>query len=117
MSSTVAVPNVLAKILEHKRGEIASAKVRRPVEQLQSELAGAPPVRGFVAALRAAIIRLWNDPGLAEAMGRRGREFIERHHTIEQFVESVRAAVEAVSGKTGSIRPFELEHPAIRETA
>lgn len=54
MSSTVAVPNVLAKILEHKRGEIAAAKLRRPVEQLQTELACAPPVRDFVAALRAA---------------------------------------------------------------
>lgn len=54
MSSTVAVPNVLAKILEHKRGEIAAAKLRRPVEQLQTELASAPPVRDFVAALRAA---------------------------------------------------------------
>lgn len=48
------VPNVLAKILEHKRGEIAAAKVARPAEQLQAELASAPPVRDFVAALRAA---------------------------------------------------------------
>lgn len=54
MSSTVAVPNVLAKILEHKRGEIAAAKIRRPVEQLQAKLAAAPPVRDFVAALRSA---------------------------------------------------------------
>ncbi len=54
MSSTVTVPNVLAKILDHKRGEIAAAKNRRPVEQLQAELAAAPPVRDFVAALRAA---------------------------------------------------------------
>ncbi len=48
------VPNVLAKILEHKRGEIAAAKVVRPAEQLQAELASAAPVRDFVAALRAA---------------------------------------------------------------
>jgi indole-3-glycerol phosphate synthase len=54
VSSTVAVPNVLAKILDHKRGEIAAAKARRPAEQLQAELAAAPPVRNFVAALRAA---------------------------------------------------------------
>jgi indole-3-glycerol phosphate synthase len=54
MSSTVTAPNVLAKILDHKRGEIAAAKLRRPVEQLQSELSAAQPVRDFVAALRAA---------------------------------------------------------------
>jgi indole-3-glycerol phosphate synthase len=54
MPSNVAVPNVLAKILDHKRGEIAAAKVRRPAEALQSDLSSAPPVRDFVAALRAA---------------------------------------------------------------
>lgn len=54
MSSTVAVPNVLAKILEHKRGEIAAAKAVRPEEQLQAELGSAPPVQDFVAALRSA---------------------------------------------------------------
>ncbi len=54
MSSTVTAPNVLAKILDHKRGEIAAAKTRRPAEQLQSALSAAPPVRDFVAALRAA---------------------------------------------------------------
>lgn len=54
MPSNVPVPNVLAKILDHKRGEISAAKARRPAEQLQAELAAAPPVRDFVAALRAA---------------------------------------------------------------
>ena len=59
MSSNVAVPNVLAKILEHKRTEISAAKISRPAESLQSQLASAPPVCDFTAALRAA-----NDIGL-----------------------------------------------------
>lgn len=54
MSSTVTVPNILAKIIDHKRGEIAAAKVRAPAEKLQAELSAAPPVRDFAAALRAA---------------------------------------------------------------
>ena len=54
MSSTVTAPNVLAKILDHKRGEITAAKARRPWETLQAELSAAPPVRDFVAALHAA---------------------------------------------------------------
>jgi indole-3-glycerol phosphate synthase len=53
-SFIMTVPNVLAKILDHKRGEIAAAKLRKPAEQLQAELSAAPPVRDFVAALRAA---------------------------------------------------------------
>lgn len=54
MGSNVPGPDVLAKIVQHKRGEIAAAKSRRPAEQLQAELSAAPPVRDFVAALRAA---------------------------------------------------------------
>lgn len=54
MASNVPGPDILAKIVEHKRVEIAAAKLRRPAEQLQTALAQSPPVRDFVAALRAA---------------------------------------------------------------
>ncbi len=96
---------------------VICSRTRGQVDILQDGVTGIFVPQGDVAALRAAIVRLWNEPGLAEAMGRKGREFIERRHTIEQFVESVRAAVEAVSGRTGSKRPFELEHLPVRETA
>ena len=48
-----AVENVLDRIVDHKRGEIAEAKRLRPVEGLHDLLASAPPVRDFVGALRA----------------------------------------------------------------
>lgn len=51
--STRPVENVLNRIIDHKRGEVAEAKRLRPVEGLQDQLASAPPVRDFVAALRA----------------------------------------------------------------
>ena len=51
--STRPVDNVLNRIIDHKRGEVAAAKRLRPVEGLQAQLADAPPVRDFVAALRA----------------------------------------------------------------
>lgn len=55
MTSTPLPPeNVLARIIAHKRGEVAAARVRRPPEQLRDALASAPPVRDFVAALRRA---------------------------------------------------------------
>jgi indole-3-glycerol phosphate synthase len=43
--------DVLQKIIEHKRGEVAEAKRLRPVEQLRDRLADALPVRDFAAAL------------------------------------------------------------------
>jgi len=45
--------NVLTRIIDHKRGEIAEAKRLRPMESLLDQLESAPPVRDFVAALRA----------------------------------------------------------------
>jgi glycosyltransferase involved in cell wall biosynthesis len=52
-------------------------------------------VSGFVvppgdpAALRAAIARLWESPALCEAMGRRNREWVLRHATIEGYTRQV----------------------------
>jgi glycosyltransferase involved in cell wall biosynthesis len=44
------------------------------------------------SALRDAIAYLWNHPDECDRMGRAGRRHIEEHHTLEQFVEGVRAA-------------------------
>lgn len=46
--------NVLERIMDHKRGEVAQAKLRCSVESLTELKEQAPPVRDFVAALRAA---------------------------------------------------------------
>jgi len=47
-------PNVLTRIIEHKRGEIAQAKQLRPVPLLLDQLKNAPPVRDFAGALHSA---------------------------------------------------------------
>lgn len=44
--------DVLEKIVEHKRGEIAAAKAARPPEALVEQLSLAPPCRDFVLPLR-----------------------------------------------------------------
>ena len=45
--------SVLERILEVKRGEIAAAKERFPLATVEARAKAAPPVRDFVAALRA----------------------------------------------------------------
>ena len=50
---------------------------------------------GDPAALREAMLSLWNDPKRAHAMGMRARAFVEQHHTMEAFASSVRSAAEA----------------------
>lgn len=46
--------NVLERIIAHKRGEVEKARARTPVAALMELVQQAPPVRDFVAALRAA---------------------------------------------------------------
>ncbi len=46
--------NVLQRIVDHKRDEVAAAKAQCPAAELAAQLASAPAVRDFVAALRAA---------------------------------------------------------------
>lgn len=46
--------NVLEKIVAHKRGEIETAKSQRPESLLLEQVAQAPPVRDFAAAMTEA---------------------------------------------------------------
>jgi indole-3-glycerol phosphate synthase len=47
------VATVLDKIVQHKRSEVARAKAERPIGQILSRLDDAPPVRGFLQALKS----------------------------------------------------------------
>ncbi len=52
-----------------------------------------PP--GDPAALREAMLALWNDPERARAMGARGRALVEARHTLEQFCDNVGLILDA----------------------
>jgi len=47
--------DILAKIQAYKREEIASAKIARPLGQLEREVKAAPPPRGFLRAIERRI--------------------------------------------------------------
>ena len=49
----LAVPTILDQIVATKREEVARAKAETPEAQLRRQLAAAPPVRDFLAALSA----------------------------------------------------------------
>lgn len=44
-------PNILQQIVETKKGEVAQAKIRVPIEQLKEQCQSAPATRDFFAAL------------------------------------------------------------------
>lgn len=45
--------NVLDRIIDHKKGEVAEAKRLRPIEMILERISTAPPIRDFAGALRA----------------------------------------------------------------
>lgn len=89
---------------------VICSRIRGQVDVLQDGVTGIFVKQGDPADLRRAILDLWNDPDRAAELGRNGREYLERHHTIEQFLESVRDVAEEVSGRTGDPRPQILSH-------
>lgn len=46
--------------------------------------------------LRKAILYLWNNPDIAKRMGEAGRKHIEKYHTLDRFVDSVKKVVDEV---------------------
>jgi len=52
-------------------------------------------------AMREAIQYLWDNPGIAEEMGRRGREYMHSAHRLDTWVEAVRQTVEGAIEERG----------------
>jgi glycosyltransferase involved in cell wall biosynthesis len=65
------------------------------VDVIQDGVTGILVPVGDKAALRDATLALYNDPERASAMGRAGRAYVEKHHTLEQFCRNVKNAIDA----------------------
>ena len=51
---TQTTPDILSRIIERKRLDVAEARRLRPETRLLEQLDAAPPVRDFIVALRSA---------------------------------------------------------------
>lgn len=51
---------------------------------------------GDPQALRAAIEYLWNNPDVADRMGRAGRKYVEEFQTLDRFVHDIKQIVQGV---------------------
>jgi hypothetical protein len=74
---------------------VICSRTRGQVDVIQDGVTGLYVPVGDAAALRAAILSLWNDPHRVRQMGQAARAFIEKHHTLEMFTATVRSAAEA----------------------
>jgi glycosyltransferase involved in cell wall biosynthesis len=74
---------------------VICTRTRGQVDVIENGVTGLYVPIGDPAALRAAILSLWNDPERARQMGRNARAHIEKYHTLEMFTSTVRSAAEA----------------------
>jgi glycosyltransferase involved in cell wall biosynthesis len=74
---------------------VICSRTRGQVDVIREGVTGLYVPIGDAAALRAAILALWNDPLRARQMGRDARAYVEQHHTLEKFTATTRSAAEA----------------------
>jgi len=74
---------------------VICSRTEGQVGLLEDGVSGIFVPQGDVNALRGAILELWNDPEKCIEMGKRGREFIEQNHNLEQFVDMVSKEVKS----------------------
>jgi glycosyltransferase involved in cell wall biosynthesis len=74
---------------------VICSRTRGQVDVIEEGVTGLYVPIGDAAALRTAILSLWNEPLRAQEMGRNARAYVEKHHTLEKFTSTVRSAAEA----------------------
>jgi len=74
---------------------VICSRTRGQVDVIQEGVTGLYVPIGDAAALRAAILSLWNEPLRAQQMGQNARAYVEKHHTLEKFTSTARSAAEA----------------------
>jgi glycosyltransferase involved in cell wall biosynthesis len=74
---------------------VICSRTRGQVDVIQEGVTGLYVPIGDAAALRAAILSLWNEPLRARQMGRSARAWVEKHHTLERFTDTTKSAAEA----------------------
>jgi glycosyltransferase involved in cell wall biosynthesis len=74
---------------------VICSRTRGQVDVIEEGVTGLYVPVGDAAALRSAILSLWNEPSRAQQMGRSARAYVEKNHTLEKFTATTRSAAEA----------------------
>ena len=79
---------------------VICSRIKGQVDVIQEGVTGILIPPGDAKALREAILHLWNNPEVAERMGRAGRAYIEANNTWDAFVANVKSIIEQVHRET-----------------
>jgi len=86
--------NVILEAMAMGKPVICS-RTQGQVDVIEEGVTGLFVPVGDPAALRVAMLELWNNPERAAQMGRAARAYVEKHHTLERFCRDVKGAVDA----------------------
>lgn len=79
------------------------------VDIIQEGVTGIYVPQGDSKAMKDAIQSLWDDPERCEKMGKAAREFIVKHHNMEQFVTDIKNEVDRSLGL--NVSPLHTSSP------
>lgn len=87
--------NVILEAMAMGKPVICS-RTRGQVDVIQDGVTGVLVPVGDAAALRTAMVSLWNDPERAEAMGQKAHAYVQEHHALDKFCHDVKQAAVTV---------------------
>lgn len=90
---------------------VICSRTRGQVDVVQDGVTGIFVPIGDPAALRAAMLALWNDPARARAMGDRARAYVAEHHSLDKFCQDVRQSIDAALAGRGAAADGSLPAP------
>jgi glycosyltransferase involved in cell wall biosynthesis len=81
---------------------VICSRIKGQVDVIEEGKTGIFVPVGDCKALREAILYLWNNPDVADRMGRAGREYVEKYQTLDKFVGDVKTSIEhALANRRG----------------
>ena len=80
---------------------VVATRTMGTIDYVQDGVTGYLVPVGDVAAMRAAISRLWHNPAWAAQMGRAGRTFVEDRFSPKQVNDGIRQALIAAAERRG----------------
>jgi len=84
---------------------VICSRVKGQVDVIRDGKTGILVPQGDPDALRDAINYLWNNPEVAEKMGQEARTYIEENHTLEQWVDAIKGALQTAIDKKKATTP------------
>lgn len=83
---------------------VICSRVEGQVDVIQDGKNGIFVRQGDPAALRDAVVYLWQHPDVAERMGREGRRLVEEQHSLDDFLEGLRTVVDDVMERDAALQ-------------